>query len=112
MPAGLHAFDDDGVDVRSHELLREAQRRGEGHELGAMRLDLLDRLAWRKPARKHDVTNLMLHADVDQLAELRMHRDEVHAERPLCAQLGLGDLSVEQLGCHRPARNHSEAAGV
>ena len=94
--AGLHALDHQRVDVRAHQLLGERERGGEGHQLGAARLDLLDRPARRKPAGEHDVADLMLHAGVDQLAQLRVHGDEVDAERPLRARLGLGDLGVEQ----------------
>src|SRR6185312_5310783 len=60
----------------------------------------------------HDMADLVLRADVDQLGELRVHGDEVHAERTRRARLGLGDLRVEQLGSHRPAGDHAEAAGV
>ena len=87
MAAGLHAFDHQGVGARPHQLLREAERGGEGDQLGAVRLDLLDRPARRKPAGEHDMADIVLRADVDQLAELRMHGDEVDAERPVGARL-------------------------
>ena len=80
--------------------------------LAPLRLDPLDRAARRKPAGEHDMADLVLRADVDQLGQLRVHGDEVDAERPVGARLGLGDLGVEQLGGHRPAGDHAEPAGV
>ncbi len=80
--------------------------------LAPLRLDPLDRAARRKPAGEHDMADLVLRADVDQLAQLRMHGDEVDAERPVGARLGLGDFGVEQLGGHRAAGDHAEAAGI
>jgi hypothetical protein len=55
-----------------------------------------------KPAGEHDMGDLMLGADVDQLAQLRVHGDQVDAERLVGALLGLGDLGVEQLGVIAP----------
>src|SRR3712207_8465859 len=54
------------------------------------------------------VADLVALADVDQLGELRMHGDEVDPERPPGPRPGLGDLGVEQLGSHRPARRSEE----
>src|SRR3546814_6397751 len=51
-------------------------------------------------------------ADLDQVGKLRMHGDEIDAERPLRQRLGSGDFSVEKLGRHRPARNHAESARI
>ena len=66
----------------------------------------------RQAAGEHDMADSMLRADVDQLDELRVHGDQVDAERLRRPRLGLGDLGVEQLGRHRAAGDHAEAAGV
>ena len=58
------------------------------------------------------MADLVLRADVDQLGKLRVHGDEVDAERAVGARFGLGDLGVEKLGGHRAAGDHAEAAGV
>ena len=112
MAAGLHALDHQRVGARAHQLLRQRQRGREADQLGAAGLDPLDRPARRKAAGEHDMADLVLRADVDQLAQLRVHGDEVDAERPVRARLGLGDLGVEQLGAHRAAGDHAEPAGV
>ena len=102
MAAGLHALDHQRIDVRAHQLLRERERGSEADQLGAARLDPVDRPARRKTAGEHDVADAVLRADIDQLAKLRVHGDEVDAERPVGARLGLGDLGVEQLGLIAP----------
>ena len=66
----------------------------------------------RKAAGEDDVADIMLGADIDQLRELRVHGDEVDAERAVRAHFRLGDLGVEQLGSHRAAGDHTEAAGI
>ena len=81
-------------------------------ELRAAGLDPLDRAARRQAAGEDDMADLVLRAGVDQFAQLRVHGDEVDAERPVGARLGLGDLGVEQFGAHRAAGDHAEAAGV
>ena len=54
----------------------------------------------------------MLFAYPDQIEELRMHGDEIHAERLVGKRFGRRDLRVEQLGRHRATCDHAEAAGV
>ena len=110
--AGLHPLDHQRVGARADHLLGQRQRRGEGDQLGATRLDAVDRAARGQPAGEHDVGHLVLGADVDQLAQLRVHGDEVDPERLGRARLGLGDLGIEQFGVHRPAGDHAEAAGI
>src|SRR5688500_13088794 len=56
--------------------------------------------------------HLMLGADVDQFIELRVHGDEVHAERLAGECLGRCNLLIEQLGRHRPAGDHAEPARI
>ena len=51
-------------------------------------------------AHTSSMADVVLHANVDQLAELRVHRDEVHAERAGGARFCLGDFRVEELGRH------------
>ena len=92
--------------------LASAERGGEGDQFRAIALDPVDRTARRKPAREHDMGHFMRRADVDQLADHRVHGDEVDAERFRRALLRLGDLGVEQVGGHRPARDHPEAARI
>jgi hypothetical protein len=93
-------------------LLRQRQCRGEADQLGAPRLDPLDRTGRRQPAGEDDMGDMMLRAHVDQLGKLRVHGDEVDPERPLRACLRPGDFGVEQLRRHRAAGDHPEAAGI
>ena len=65
----------------------------------------------RPPARTTWLTS-WLRADVDQLDQHRVHGDQIDAERPVGALLGLGDLGVEQIGRHRAAGDHPERAGI
>ena len=110
--AGLHALDDQRVGARAYQFLREGQRGREADQLRAARFDPVDRAARGKAAGKNDVGDAMIGADVDQLGQLRVHGDEIDAERPVGARLGLGDLGVEQFGAHRSAGDYSEPAGV
>ena len=112
MAAGLHPLDHQRIDAGADQLLREASVGGEADHLGARRLDPLDRAAGRQPAGEHDMADVVAGADLDQLDQGGMHRDEVDAERLGRERLGRGDLGIEQVGRHRPARDHAEAAGV
>jgi hypothetical protein len=58
------------------------------------------------------MADIMLLADFDQVEELRVHRDQIDAERLVGERLGPGDLRIELLGVHRAAGDHAEAAGV
>ena len=54
----------------------------------------------------------VLFAHADQIEELRMHGDEIHAERLVGQRSGRRDLRVEQLRRHRAAGDHAEAARI
>ena len=67
MAAGLHALDDDGVGAGAHQLAGDHQGRGEAQQLGAALLDACQRGAGREAAGQHDVPDLVVEADIDQL---------------------------------------------
>jgi hypothetical protein len=50
--------------------------------------------------------------DVDQVEQLRVHGDEVDAERLGSQRLGRGDFRVQQGGRHRAAGNHAKPPGI
>src|SRR3546814_19528911 len=66
----------------------------------------------RQPPGKHDMADAVSGADLDQVGKLRMHGDEIDAERPLRQRLGSGDFSVEKLERHRPARTNADSARI
>ena len=55
---------------------------------------------------------LCVHADLGQLVELRVHDDQVDAERPAGQRRGRLDLLGQPLRPHRAAGQHAEAAGI
>ena len=63
-------------------------------------------------AGEHDVAHAMGGADVDQLDELRVQRDQVDAERPPGQRCGRIDLAREQLRRHRSRGDDAKPAGV
>ena len=58
-----------------------AESRREADDAGAAVAQALDRRARRNAAGEHDMPDAAGEADLDQLAELRVHRDQVDAER-------------------------------
>ena len=112
MAARLHPLDHQRIDAGADQLLRQRQRRGEADQLGAVRLDPVDRPGGRQAAGEHDMAHLMLRADVDQVAQHRVHGDQVHAERLRRQRLRRRDLRVEQVRRHRPAGDHPEGARI
>jgi hypothetical protein len=58
------------------------------------------------------MTHFRLETHADQLIELRMQRDEVHAERQAGQRLGAGDLGGELVRPHRAAGDHAEPARI
>ena len=56
--------------------------------------------------------NTVFLADLNQIEQLWVHSDQVHAEWLVRQLSSLADLGVEQLGRHRPASNHTETASV
>src|SRR3546814_9677122 len=92
MAAGLHSLDHQRIDARADKLFGERQRRREADDLGARSLDRLEAAFGRQTARKHDMADAMFRAPVDQLAYLRVHRDQVAAEIARCQRLGPRDF--------------------
>ncbi len=80
MPAGLGALDHQCVGAAADQSLCQHQRRGEGDQLGAAVLHRAHRAARRDAAGQHDMAHLRRQADLDQVVELRVHGDQVHAE--------------------------------
>src|SRR5436190_15475972 len=112
MAACLAALDDDRVCSHAHELFGQDQSRGEAqhpHRAGA---DALDRGNGRYAAGQHDVSDPLLDADIDQLHQLRMHRDQVDAERPRGERRSSGDFAAQQIGRHRAGGDDAEPAGI
>jgi hypothetical protein len=58
------------------------------------------------------VGHLLREAGLRELHELRVHDDQVHAERLARQCRGRRDLRRELIGIHRAAGDHAEAAGV
>ncbi len=112
MAARFHALDHQRVDARSHQLLRQRQRGRKADQLGAIGLDRLDAALGRQATGQHDMAHLMLGAHRDQVEQLRMHGDQVHAERLVGQRPGRRNFRVQQFGRHRATGNHTETAGV
>jgi hypothetical protein len=112
MAARFHPFDDQSVNARSDQLPGQRKSGGKADQFGAAPLDPLDRSAGRQPAGQDDMADLMFRADVDQVAQGRMHGDQIDAERPVGALLRLGDFGVEHVGHHCSAGDDAEAAGI
>jgi hypothetical protein len=112
MTTGLAPLDDDRVRPHTHELLCEDQRRRKAQHLRAGGADPLDCRAGRYAASQYDVANALPDADIDQFQELRMHRDQVDAERALGERLRRSDFLVQQFRLHRARRDDAEAAGI
>ena len=112
MAAGFGALDHQGVGAGADQAFGQHQRGGEGDELGAAVLHRAHGVAGRDAAGQHDVADLGAQADLHQVVELRVHGDEVDAERLGGQRLGAGDLGFEQGGGHGAARDDAEAAGV
>ena len=112
MAARFHALDHQRVDARSHQLLRKRQRGRETDQLGAIGLDRLDAALGRQATGQHHMAHLMLGAHRDQVEQLRMHGDQVHAERLVGQRPGRRNFRVQQFGRHRATGNHAETAGV
>jgi hypothetical protein len=54
----------------------------------------------------------VLQTDVDQLDELRVHGDDVDAERPVGQRGGRLDLARQQIGRHRARGDDAKPAGI
>ena len=96
------------------QLLRERQSRREADHLGRV-LAALDRLhtpLGRNAARQHNVGDGMFLANRDQIEQLRVHGDQVHAEVALRERLRRRNLGIVQVGGHRAARNHPKSACI
>src|SRR5690606_28160731 len=110
--ACLHALDNQRVGAGAEQLLGQGQRGGKDDDLAAERLDRLDAALGRNAAGQRDVADAVLGADFDQLEQVRMHGDQVDAERFGGERLGAGDFAIEQFGRHGAAGDHPEPAGV
>src|SRR3546814_4566454 len=56
--------------------------------------------------------DLMSRANVDEVENLRMHGDEVYAERLARELLRFGDFRIKQFRRHRAARNHAKTTSI
>src|SRR3546814_13568561 len=56
--------------------------------------------------------DLMPCANVDEFENLRMHSDEVYAERLARELLRFGDFRIKQFRRHRAARNHANTTSI
>ena len=112
MAAGFAAFDHQCIRAGTQQLLREGEGRGENQHFRAEFLDCFHAALGRNAASQHDMADLVLGADRNQVEQRGVHGDQVHAERLGGEGLGRGDFGVEQFGRHRPAGNHAKAAGI
>ena len=112
MAAGLTALDHDGVGAGADQTFGQHQGRGEGDQLRAAVLDRAHRAAGRNAAGQHHMAHPGGGANAHQVVELRVHGDEVDAERQAGHRLGGGDLLFQQLRPHRAAGDDAEAAGI
>ena len=114
MAARFHAFDHQRIRAGAQQLLGERQCRREADHLGGVlpALDRFDTAFGRNAPGQHHMAHGVLFAHGDEVEELRVHGDEVHAERAVGQLAGFGDFGVEQIGRHRPAGDHAEPAGV
>ena len=112
MPARFHPLDHQRIDARPDQFLRQTERRRKADDFGATCLDRIEASCRREPTGKDDVRYLMPRANIDQIHQHRMHRDQVDAEGFGRARLRLGNFGIEQFGGHRPARNQAKAACV
>src|SRR5438552_8564492 len=112
MAAGLAAFDDDRIGAHAHELSRQHESRRETQDARPAGTDALDRGPARDAAGQHDVPDAMVDADIDQLQELRVHRDQVDPERALGQRGGGRYLRAQQVGRHRARGDDAKPAGI
>ena len=114
--ARLHPLDHQRIRARpvslAQQFLAQRQGRRKTNHFRAQFLDRLDAALGRNSARQHDMADLVLGADRDQIEQLRVHGNQVDAEGFAGERLGSGDLAIEQLGGHRPAGDYPEAAGI
>src|SRR5260221_8857159 len=101
MATCLVPLDDDRVRTVPQELLCKHQGRCEAQHAGAAVANTLDCRRARNPAGEHDMADAPRDADIDQLEQLRMHRNQIDPERPPGPRCGGSYLGVEQLGRHR-----------
>ena len=84
----------------------------EADDPGPALLQALHRLSGRQAAGQHDMADLMIQADLDELVQLGMHDDEVDAERPVGEGRRRSDLLGQPRRVHRAAGEDAEPAGV
>jgi hypothetical protein len=112
MAAGLHSLDHQRIDTGTDQFLGQCQCRGETDQFRAIALDPIDRAGRGQAAREHDMADTVVAADVDQFAQIGMHRDQIHAERLFGERFGRGDFRIQQGRGHRTTCDHAEAAGI
>ena len=112
MAARLGALDHQRVGARADQPLGQHQRRGEAISLAPPSFTARTAPPGGMPPASTMWPTLASQADPDQVVELRVHGDQVDAERPVGQRLGAGDLGREQVRVHRAAGDHAEAAGV
>src|SRR3546814_20305468 len=81
MAARFHALNDQRINARPDKLLCQRQCGGEADDLRTAGLDRFNAAFGRKSASQHHMPDLMSRANVDEVENLRMHGDEVYAER-------------------------------
>src|SRR3546814_3489830 len=76
-----HSLNDQRINARPDKLLCQRQCGGEADDLRTAGLDRFNAAFGRKSASQHHMPDLMSRANVDEVENLRMHGDEVYAER-------------------------------
>src|SRR6266851_2148409 len=112
MTAGFAAFDDDRIGTHAHELFRQDESRREAQNPSPAGADALNRSPARDATGQHDMADAVVDADIDQLQELRVHRDQIDPERTTRQRRSGGDLLAQQIGRHRARGDHAKPAGI
>ena len=81
--ARLHPLDHDPIDSAAHQAPRDGQGRSKGKDTHSGLPDTPDRGCLGKSSRQHDVGDGAGNADIDQPVEVRVHDNEVDAERTI-----------------------------
>ncbi len=112
MATRFGALDHQRVRTGTNKPLGQHERGREGDQLGAAILHRAHRVARRNAAGQYDMAHTSFDADAYQIIQMRMHGDQVHAERHFGQRLGGGDFGRQHIRHHAAAGNHAKPAGV
>src|SRR3546814_16525253 len=112
MAARCHTLKDRHINSLPDKLLSQRQCGGEADDLRTAGLDRFNAAFGRKSASQHHMPDLMSRENVDEVENLRMHGDEVYAERLDRELLRFGDFRIKQFRRHRAARNHPKTTKI